>query len=159
MLVQHPHDVSLPRFSASAAENTHSGSSHITSRDIAQAWLDRFSEVISRRDPSRFDTVFHNDSWWRDHLALSWDLRTIHGLANITSFVSKHISETQLASFTIGVRRRKVSTLCDESTRRPLLGAVHVLLQDRHWLWKRFPSPRRGQQWSSQGTHVLRSTG
>lgn len=99
LVAQNPHDVSLPRFSKHVSESTHVENHHVSSRDIAQAWLDKFATVLAAGDASKLSTVFHDDSWWRDHLALDWELHTVHGLSNITTFVSNHLSNVQLKSF------------------------------------------------------------
>ncbi|KAI4716423.1 putative flavin-containing monooxygenase YUCCA3 [Aureobasidium sp. EXF-10727] len=89
-----PHDVSLSHFPKSQPKET--ASIETSPREIAQSWLDRFSTVLSSGDASHLSTVLHQDSWWRDHVALSWDLRTLHGLSAITSFLSPIISSVNL---------------------------------------------------------------
>jgi cation diffusion facilitator CzcD-associated flavoprotein CzcO len=89
-----PHDITLPHFPS--VQPTKDTSSQQSPREIAQSWLDRFSAVLSSGDASRLKTVLHQDSWWRDHVALSWDLRTLHGLSAITSFLSPILSTVNL---------------------------------------------------------------
>lgn len=90
----HPHDVSLPRFpTTTLKENI---TSQQSPQSIAQSWLDRFSAVLSSGDASHLSSVIHNDGWWRDHVALSWDLRTLHGLPAIISFLSPILSSIKL---------------------------------------------------------------
>lgn len=43
-------------------------------------------EAIDARDS--FSELFARDSFWRDHLALSWDLRTLSGRSDIARFVA-----------------------------------------------------------------------
>ncbi|MCP3370531.1 flavin-containing monooxygenase [Bradyrhizobium cajani] len=45
----------------------------------AQAWLDEFERVLGKSDPTVLDRLFLADSFWRDVLALSWNLQTIAG--------------------------------------------------------------------------------
>jgi hypothetical protein len=89
-----PHDITLPRFPP--VQLTRNTSAQQSPREIAQSWLDRFSAVLASGDASRLKTVLHEDSWWRDHVALSWDLRTLHGLPAITSFLSPILSSVNL---------------------------------------------------------------
>ncbi|THX92452.1 putative flavin-containing monooxygenase YUCCA3 [Aureobasidium pullulans] len=89
-----PHDVSLPHFPKPAVIKN--ASSQESPRSIAQSWLDLFSAVLDSGDASRLSTVIHEDSWWRDHVALSWDLRTLHGLPAIISFLSPVLSSIKL---------------------------------------------------------------
>jgi cation diffusion facilitator CzcD-associated flavoprotein CzcO len=43
------------------------------------SWLAQFDQAIAGSDASLLKTLFHADSYWRDVLALSWNLQTIHG--------------------------------------------------------------------------------
>lgn len=45
----------------------------------AQAWLDEFERTLGAPDPDALDRLFLSDSYWRDVLALSWNLQTIAG--------------------------------------------------------------------------------
>ncbi|KAJ4358681.1 uncharacterized protein N0V89_003265 [Didymosphaeria variabile] len=97
MLAQHPHDVTLPTFTkhdikVQAPERREA-------RSIAQGWLDKFSSLLSSNDPAKLPTLFHDDSWWRDFLVLTWDLRTIRSLSNITSFLNTNLPNTHFSSF------------------------------------------------------------
>src|SRR3954451_18119948 len=43
----------------------------------AQAWLDEFEHTLGAPDGAALDRLFLADSYWRDVLALSWNLQTI----------------------------------------------------------------------------------
>src|SRR4030081_3459333 len=45
----------------------------------AESWLAQFEAALARPDGSLLKTLFHPDSYWRDALALSWNLQTING--------------------------------------------------------------------------------
>lgn len=45
----------------------------------AQGWLDAFERLLHKPDPATLDRLFLTDSFWRDVLALSWNLQTIAG--------------------------------------------------------------------------------
>jgi cation diffusion facilitator CzcD-associated flavoprotein CzcO len=45
----------------------------------AENWLAQFEKALTRPDPALLKTLFHPDSFWRDVLALSWNIRTING--------------------------------------------------------------------------------
>ena len=50
--------------------------------DIAVAtdnWLGQFEEALAQPDDGALKTLFHPDSYWRDVLALSWNIQTING--------------------------------------------------------------------------------
>jgi thioredoxin reductase len=42
-------------------------------------WLAQFETALSNSDDSLLKTLFHPDSYWRDALALSWNLQTVNG--------------------------------------------------------------------------------
>jgi cation diffusion facilitator CzcD-associated flavoprotein CzcO len=45
----------------------------------AESWLAQFENALARPDGPLLNTLFHPDSYWRDVLALSWNLQTING--------------------------------------------------------------------------------
>ena len=50
--------------------------------DIAVAadnWLGQFEEALAKPDDGALKALFHPDSYWRDVLALSWNIQTING--------------------------------------------------------------------------------
>ena len=89
-----PHDISLPRFAKVEAALPSKTSE--TPHSIASKWLTTFSNILSSGDTSKLSTVVHDEGWWRDHLALTWDFRTSHGLPKITSFLTPTISKANL---------------------------------------------------------------
>ncbi|KAK0647864.1 putative indole-3-pyruvate monooxygenase YUCCA4 [Lasiodiplodia hormozganensis] len=56
--------------------------------EVASKWLTSFAGALSAADLSAsLPTVLHADCWWRDHLALGWDLRTVRGLDALKTYV------------------------------------------------------------------------
>ena len=45
----------------------------------ADNWLAQFEEALGKPDDALLRTLFHPDSYWRDVLALSWNIQTING--------------------------------------------------------------------------------
>ena len=45
----------------------------------AENWLTRFESALAAPDDDALAALFHPDSFWRDVLALSWNLQTING--------------------------------------------------------------------------------
>lgn len=99
LFAKHPHDVSLPCFKDTSSTHVEHHNSATNPRDIASQWLSRFAAVLASNDASKLTTVFHDDSWWRDAVALDWDLHTFHGLANIIAFLSPRLATLELTSF------------------------------------------------------------
>src|SRR5690348_14866297 len=44
-----------------------------------QDWLGRFEAALGGSEPSALKALFHDDSFWRDVLPLSWNLQTRNG--------------------------------------------------------------------------------
>ncbi|WKA28035.1 NAD(P)/FAD-dependent oxidoreductase [Bradyrhizobium roseum] len=45
----------------------------------ADNWLGRFEEALGKPDDGALKDLFHPDSYWRDVLALSWNIQTLNG--------------------------------------------------------------------------------
>jgi cation diffusion facilitator CzcD-associated flavoprotein CzcO len=45
----------------------------------AENWLAQFENALTKPDPALLKTLFHPDSFWRDVLALSWNIQTLNG--------------------------------------------------------------------------------
>src|ERR1700686_4990205 len=51
----------------------------------AENWLARFETALAKPGDGLLKTLFHSESYWRDVLALSWNLQTINGADAIIS--------------------------------------------------------------------------
>ncbi|MFW0783506.1 NAD(P)/FAD-dependent oxidoreductase [Gordonia sp. CPCC 206044] len=47
--------------------------------DASRAWLDDLRDALRSGDAGRYEDLFDTDAWWRDLLAFTWDLRSLHG--------------------------------------------------------------------------------
>src|SRR3984893_8182232 len=47
----------------------------------AESWLSQFESTL--KNPAELEALFHGESYWRDVLALSWNIQTINGAAAI----------------------------------------------------------------------------
>lgn len=54
----------------------------------AQAWLDEFERVLSQPDDEALECLFVGECFWRDVLALSWNLQTIAGRNDVARELS-----------------------------------------------------------------------
>src|SRR3954471_6842911 len=45
----------------------------------ADTWLAQFEEALGKPDDGLLMALFHPDSYWRDVLALSWNIQTLNG--------------------------------------------------------------------------------
>lgn len=68
-------------------------------RAIAQQWLTALEIQLARPDTLSLASLFHAESWWRDMLALDWDMRTAHSSTEVEDLLRKRQSQAQLHNF------------------------------------------------------------
>src|SRR3954469_16906899 len=56
----------------------------------ADNWLAQFEEALGKPDEALLKTLFHPDSYWRDVLALSWNIQTVNGADDILKELRLH---------------------------------------------------------------------
>jgi putative flavoprotein involved in K+ transport len=45
----------------------------------AAAWLETFADALARNDAEAAANCFHEDSYWRDLVAFTWNIKTLEG--------------------------------------------------------------------------------
>ncbi|KAK3076157.1 hypothetical protein LTS18_013774, partial [Coniosporium uncinatum] len=91
----HTHIVDLPEFPAPKSTKD------IDATAVVQQWLHNFEEVLSVGDASRLREVLHEECWWRDALALTWDLRTLHGLDKVRGMLDGKLEKLAFSNLQI----------------------------------------------------------
>lgn len=61
----------------------------VNADEVANSIISRFNEAITKKDYKYLSTLFHEGGYWRDHLALSWDFRTLKGREEIIAQLEK----------------------------------------------------------------------
>lgn len=69
--------------------------------EIAAAWLERFGRALEDADVDALAGLFATDCWWRDTLALTWDLRSLHGWEQIRPVVEERAHQTGFHTFAL----------------------------------------------------------
>ncbi len=64
-------------------------------------WLAQFENALAKPDDARLTILFHPDSYWRDVLALSWNLQTINGRDEILGALKTHAGRAAPRGFAI----------------------------------------------------------
>jgi cation diffusion facilitator CzcD-associated flavoprotein CzcO len=72
---------------------------------FAQAWLDEFERTLDAPDPDALDRLFLADSYWRDVLALSWNLQTLAGGDSIKQELTTLVKRVAPSNFKIAPNR------------------------------------------------------
>jgi putative flavoprotein involved in K+ transport len=73
-------------------------------RQEAADWVARFDAALAAGDPAGVADLFVRDSWWRDLLALTWDLRTCSGAGVIGGRLAAAAAESGARGFTLAPR-------------------------------------------------------
>ena len=61
----------------------------------AEAWLKRLEVALSKADESALKALFHGESYWRDVLALSWNMQTLNGAPAILEGLKARVNAPQ----------------------------------------------------------------
>jgi putative flavoprotein involved in K+ transport len=60
----------------------------------AQAWLARFETALAARDIAAATALFATDSFWRDLVSFTWNLKTVEGREQIADMLSERLDDT-----------------------------------------------------------------
>ncbi|KAJ5196382.1 hypothetical protein N7449_006861 [Penicillium cf. viridicatum] len=85
---------------------------------IASNLVNAFNLALANRDFGNIASLFGDNGFWRDHLALSWQLRTVQGHEPIVKFLER-CSESR-----DGMRLQKISIDRSTSVRAPKVCAL-----------------------------------
>jgi cation diffusion facilitator CzcD-associated flavoprotein CzcO len=72
----------------------------------AENWLAQFDDALGRADQALLETLFHPDSYWRDVLALSWNIQTLNGADAILDELKARAPRAVPTGFLIDPDRR-----------------------------------------------------
>lgn len=81
---------------------------------IAKTWLESFQKKISQDQLEDISDLFIDDCWWRDILALSWDITTKHGNDQVSRYLQSQAIKSgfgQLAIIDQGVLQPRLSDM------------------------------------------------
>jgi cation diffusion facilitator CzcD-associated flavoprotein CzcO len=72
----------------------------------ADAWLAQFEDALVRPEDGLLDSLFVADSYWRDVLALSWNIQTVNGADAILRELKAHAPSAAASGFAIDPTRQ-----------------------------------------------------
>ncbi|MCW2765446.1 MAG: hypothetical protein JWO11_1405 [Nocardioides sp.] len=64
--------------------------------DVFSRWLEEFAASMESADVPGVTCLLTADCWWRDLLALTWDLGAFHGVDKISTMLSNHLPQASL---------------------------------------------------------------
>ncbi len=59
------------------------------------AWLERFESALTEGDTAAAAELFPEDSFWRDLVAFTWNLKTVEGRAGVKDMLDAHARRTR----------------------------------------------------------------
>src|SRR5512145_950560 len=70
-----------------------------------QDWLDEFERALAEADAAQLQLLFHDESYWRDILALTWDIGTVVGREAIAGDLAACARQARPARFEVDPAR------------------------------------------------------
>ncbi|KAJ6520400.1 hypothetical protein C8R45DRAFT_955016 [Mycena sanguinolenta] len=79
--------------------------------DVAKAIAPAIRELLCHPSKCSIDMLFHPDAFWRDHVALSWSLRTFHPCSVISDKVLPLLSRGEITPSSIVLEEKQVHAI------------------------------------------------
>ncbi|KAJ6118419.1 FAD/NAD(P)-binding domain-containing protein [Penicillium samsonianum] len=70
-------------------------------RELVETWVSAFNLLLRNADYGSLESLFFDESYWRDHLFLSWEFRAVRGPQGIRDFLDEHMLRTRLKGFEV----------------------------------------------------------
>ncbi|PCH32992.1 hypothetical protein WOLCODRAFT_147101, partial [Wolfiporia cocos MD-104 SS10] len=64
---------------------------------VASEFFRTFAQHVSANNVEGITSLFLEDGWWRDQLALTWEFRTFHGVGKIRKFLADQLAGSGIA--------------------------------------------------------------
>ena len=74
-------------------------------RDLVDDWLSRFEQALTRSDQTALSALFLDDSYWRDLLAFTWQIKTAAGRDALCSALLTSAAAAGAAGFGTDLKR------------------------------------------------------
>ncbi|ORA31980.1 flavin-containing monooxygenase [Mycobacterium aquaticum] len=71
----------------------------LSPQERVDAWLADFESALAERDINRVVGKFATDSFWRDLVAFTWNLKTVEGHAGISGMLTERLHDTDPSGF------------------------------------------------------------
>jgi putative flavoprotein involved in K+ transport len=81
-----------------------------TGDDIVTTWLEQFGVALGQHDHAAAAALFTPGAWWRDLLAFTWDLRTLHGRDAMVAMLAERLAPTAPTGFRLAEGTEPVVT-------------------------------------------------
>lgn len=74
---------------------------HTPALASVEVWLSEFSDALAAHDADRVASLFAEDSYWRDLIALTWNFKTVEGRGEIADMLRATLEATAPGNFTV----------------------------------------------------------
>ena len=71
----------------------------LTPQQRVDAWLADFEAALAVRDVERVVAMFAVDSFWRDLVSFTWNIKTLEGRDQIADMLGARLAETHPSGF------------------------------------------------------------
>jgi hypothetical protein len=78
---------------------------------VAKDWFQMLNDAVQLKDTHTIKSLFLDDSFWKDMLALTPDFRTIHSASNIKEFLDEALPRVELSALKIAEEQYRRPTL------------------------------------------------
>ncbi|MFJ4262288.1 NAD(P)-binding domain-containing protein [Paenarthrobacter nicotinovorans] len=72
-----------------------------TANSAVEAWLTQFDDALRSRDINAALELFEDESYWRDFVSFTWNLKTLEGKAAIKDMLEAVLADVQPAQWTL----------------------------------------------------------
>lgn len=90
---------------------------------VARDWLAGFASALQSGDVETLRPLFAAESYWRDRLAFTWDLRSLHGIDQVIDVIGRVLPSVQAADFELDEESAQISDGMLQATFRFITGA------------------------------------
>lgn len=81
-----------------------------TARATAEGWLQRFDEALTAGDPAAVAQLFGADSYWRDLIAFTWNIKTSEGRDEIAAMLDATLARVRPSNWRVAEGEEPTST-------------------------------------------------
>ena len=72
-----------------------------TPNGVVGAWLARFDEALRSHNTDDALELFDDDSYWRDFVSFTWNLKTLEGKEDIRRMLDATLDDVQPSNWTL----------------------------------------------------------
>ena len=105
--------------------------------DQVAAWLGEFGAALERGDAAAAAALFHDECYWRDLVALTWNITTVEGCAGVAAMLAERAADVAPADWRLDGEPAEANGLVEAwlSFETAVgLGSAHLRLRDgRCW--------------------------